>query len=399
MGFINTATTLTVTAKLTPLGRQRLVSNNNSLITSFSLGDSDSNYYATLALTTGQIPSEGGDLGPLSANTNSTTGNFDIKSSLILNQNGVTLKSVEPNSINILSEVSALGYTTISGSSLSQVKIDRNNYITDSLVNLFYSFGLPLNSSQDTTFTSTTYTNGGFSDTSVSGLAKTNIVVIGIKNSLFGELIDGKSIKLVLPTTGGTYSIYSTFQNTGESSASMDVALTDLAINTNQFGQNIAFLFSDTIKTPNGGSGSLSWGTGYGTVKPFSLNGKQKYNFQTESNTSTTADTLVGIVYLDKGLIVLTDPTIIANYGTTCTGATLTFDSVATSVYQSITCIAGRGEFGSSTNSTFSNGNIPRISEIGLYDNLGNLIAVGKTDRHVTKNINQFLAFGVNIQL
>jgi hypothetical protein len=58
----------------------------------------------------------------------------------------------------------------------------------------------------------------------------------------------------------------------------------------------------------------LSWGTGYGTVKPFSLNNKLLYNLQTNSNIGVSADTMVGVAYLDKGLIVITDPTIIANY-------------------------------------------------------------------------------------
>jgi hypothetical protein len=38
------------------------------------------------------------------------------------------------------------------------------------------------------------------------------------------------------------------------------------------------------------------------------------YNLQTNSNIGVSADTMVGVAYLDKGLIVITDPTIIANY-------------------------------------------------------------------------------------
>jgi hypothetical protein len=68
-------------------------------------------------------------------------------------------------------------------------------------------------------------------------------------------------------------------------------------------------------------------------------------------------------------------------------------------VFQNITCIANRGEFGNSTNTTFSTSDVPRISEIGLYDNLGNLIAVGKTDRHITKNVNEIKVFNVKISL
>ena len=68
MGFNNSTTVLT--AKLTPLGRQRLMTSTNNLITKFSLGDSDANYNATLNLTTGEIPGYGGDLTSPSGLTN-----------------------------------------------------------------------------------------------------------------------------------------------------------------------------------------------------------------------------------------------------------------------------------------------------------------------------------------
>jgi hypothetical protein len=34
-----------------------------------------------------------------------------------------------------------------------------------------------------------------------------------------------------------------------------------------------------------------------------------------------------------------------------------------------------------------------------LFDNLGNLIAMAKTDRQISKNANEFVAIGVKIQL
>jgi hypothetical protein len=176
------------------------------------------------------------------------------------------------------------------------------------------------------------------------------------------------------------------------------------ALATASFGFNVAPLFSDNILTPNGGNPTLSWATGYGTQKPFSLNGKRTYNLQTNSNLSVTGDTAVGMSYLDKGFIVITHPTIVNAVGDATTtgvttGITVTFDSVSTNVTQQITCIADRGEFGSTTNSTFGDGDVPRISEIGLYDSGGNLIAYGKTDRQITKNVNEFLALSVNIIL
>ena len=112
------------------------------------------------------------------------------------------------------------------------------------------------------------------------------------------------------------------------------------------------------------------------------------------------------MAYLDSGFIAITNPTIINDVlvsGTTLfsgvTATTLTFDSVSTNVSQVISCIAERGEFGASTSIYFGNDDIPKITEVGLYDDFGNLIAYGKTDRQITKNVNQFLALSIKITI
>lgn len=403
MGFNNLTPSINLVAKLTPFGRQRLVSTNTALISSFSLGDSDANYNATYALTSGQVPALGGDIGPLNSIGNGVTSNTKIKSLLFVNNNGVTKKAVEKNSINIISETLYNGLVTVSGTSLTKLSVDRENFDTDSFVNLFYSFGLPLNSKDDTTFTGITNALGGYGDTAYSALSASKIAVFAINNSNYGEMIDGKSIKFNLLTTGGTYTIYSTFEKKSISTKSEDVNTRDTSTNASVINNNIAFLFSDSISTPNGNP-SLSWATGWDTNKPFSINGKQFFNFQTNTNMGVTADTLVGVAYLDKGILVITNPTIVNNFinspttGIT-TGSSVTFNSISTDVYQNITCIADRGEFGVSTNPTIGSGDSPRISEVGLYDNSGNLIAFAKTDRHIMKNVNEFLALGIKISL
>lgn len=401
MGYIPSATTTTLTAKLTPMGRQLLVSTNNSLITKFSLGDSDRNYNVVSALLTGQVPSDGGDIGPSSAATNSVSSNYRIKSFLLLNSTGLLQKAVESQSNNITSEIQALGQTTLSGASLTHNLINRNNFNTDSLVNLFYSFGLPITAKQDLSYTSTTFNNGGFANTALSGVAQNNILVVGIPDSQYGEMLDGKAIKLMLQTTASTFTIYSTFQNKGIPTKVEDVNYRETSTTTQNINNNISFLFSDNIMKPNGGSdATLSWATGFNSVKPFSQNRKSLYNLTTDSNLAQSADTCVGVAYLDKGFLVITHPTIVNNFSLTATTATtITFDSIVTSVVQNITCIAARGEFGTSTNSTFSRGDVPSISEVGLYDDLGNLIAIAKTDRQLSKNVNQFMALGVKIIL
>ena len=400
MGYNNTATTLTLTAKLTPLGRQKMVSTNNALIKTFSLGDSDANYYTNLTLGTGQVPGIGGDIGPNSTVSNSTTQSVGMKTMLIVNSSGVLTKPVASQSINILSEITANGMVTVSGTSLVNSLVNRGDITTDNLVNLYYSFGLPLNTNDDTKYTGVTYMNGGFSDTALSALSTTKILVVAINNANYGECIDGKTVKIDLPTTAGTFTIYSTYQGGNNTLTTLDALISDNALQTNSFGNNVAALVSDNIMTPNGGDVTLSWATGYNTEKPFSLNRKQTYNFQTNSNLGVSADTLVGMVYLDKGFAVITNPTIVNAYtAPAATATTVMFNSVSTNVYQSVTCIADRGEFGSTTNPTFDIGDIPRISEVGLFDDMGNLIAVAKTDRHITKNVNEFLALGIKITL
>lgn len=400
MGFNSTATTLTLTAKLTPIGRQRMISTNNGLIRTFSLGDSDANYYTNLSLTTGEVPSTSGNIGVNNTNSNSTARLTGLKSTLIVNSTGLLTKPVASQSSSILSETQSVGFTTVSGSNLTYSIVNRTDYTSDEKTNLYYSFGFPLTETEKTTYTATTTTSGGYANTAFSGFAVDKILVVSIDNSTYGELIDGKTLKLDLATTAGTYTIYSTYQYGSQQLNILDSQYTDPNVSSTNFGLNVSMLVSDTIMTPNGGNPSLSWATGYNTNRPFSLNGKKAYNYQTNSNLSLTADTLVGVAYLDKGMLVITNPTIVNAYvASAVTATTLSFDSVSTGVYQIVTCIADRGEFGLSTNSTFQISNTPRISEVALYDDQGNMIALAKPDRQISKNINEFLALSIKISV
>lgn len=400
MGFNNSSANISLTAKLTPAGRRRFATNSsNTLISGFSLGDSDANYYASIPLSSGQIPAESGDIGSNSTASNSTAQVAAIKSFLVVNANGIVIKPIETRNSNVVVNTTSIGQVIVSGINLTHNYINRLNYNTDSLVNLFYSFGLPVNSKDDVKFTGTTFNNGGYADTSLSGLAQNNIIVIGINNTQYGEMLDGKQIKVHFETSAATYEIYSTFMNKDTSKEVQDANYRDTSIEATKIDSNIAFLFSDSIQKPNNDS-SLSWATGFGLRRPFSLNSKQLFNLQTDTNTSSIADKLVGIAYLDKGFIVITNPIITSAFTSSLTSATtITFDSVSTEIYQTVTCIADRGEFGSSSNSTFTSGDTPRISEVALYDNTGVLMAIAKSDRHITKNINEFLALGIKISL
>lgn len=400
MGFKNTGNELT--AKFTPIGRERLISNNSGLITKFSLGDSDANYFVTTPLGLGEIPTLGGDLSPTSGITsNSVTSNVKLNNQLYANATSF-FKNVESGSARLVTTFDELGTTTLSGTSMTFNKIVRSATTTDSLVNLYQSFKLPITSNNDYTFTGRTFNQGGWSNTALSGFAASSILAVGIPEAYYGDMLDGKEIRLtLLNTTGGTYTIYSTFQNKQGNLATDDNAYRESASQTKVFEPNYVMLFSDQIKRPNGDA-SKSWATGFGFTKPFTSKGKSRYNLTTNATLSQSADTAVGIAYLDKGFLVITDPTIVDNVDTTTsatTAATVTFNSVSTVVNQEITCIASRGEFTKSNNPTFADGDTPRISEVGLYDNTGNLIAYGKTDMHITKTANELKVFAVRISI
>lgn len=400
MAYQTSASTTTLLAKLTPSGRKKLVSSNTALITSFSLGDSDANYNCAIALDSGTVPSVGGNIGAETAYSNSVCSNVTLRSKLIVDASGTLLKSVEPQSSIISSDIVSLGRVTLSGNQMTQYKVERQNQSSDPLVNLFYTFGLPCDAASLTHFTGTTFANGGLSNTALSSLSNGTIAIISIDNAYYGELIDGKSVSVTIDTVLGSRTLYSTFENKGTSTITEDATFVETSETAATIGDNIAFLFCDAIKTPNGQETS-SWGVGINNFKPFSQNNKQLFNMVTDSNVGHVADTAVGVVYLDKGLIVITHPQIANNYFpyTHSASTVVNYSSVATAVSQNITCIAGRGEFGFSNNNTFTITDVPRITEIGLYDAEGDLIAIAKSDRHIIKPVNQFLSFGVKITL
>jgi len=399
MGYLDNTSGYELTAKLTPQGRIKLITNTNNLITQFSLGDSDAYYGAYTGLTGGQVPAISGDNEGIDVNNGGV--NYIFKSRL--NYKGsVGNKSVELGSISVNSNYAFIGYQNIqySGGNITQNVININNLTTDPLTNLYYSFGLPITSPQINEFTGKTVSVGGWSDTALSGIAQTNILVIGIDNSKYSELIDGKSIKLEMETSASTYNIYGTYENKGGSLTTEDSMIYDSSGNIMQFGPNRTLLFSDDILKPNGGDVTKSWSTGYATNKPFSINNKERWNIRTNTNINLTADKPVGIAYLDKGFLVITEPTIVDAYNSGfsgATGTTITYNSARNKVSQSITCIAGRGEFGTSTNNSWAPGDTPRITELGLWDNTGTLIAIAKLNKTYYKPSNDFVAFNVTI--
>ena len=251
MGFL-TGTTIELKAKLTPTGRRKLVSNDNTLIKNFALGDSDAYYGSYSGLTIGQVPSMGGDNNGLDVNNGGV--GYSLRS-LVVASPSSTLKSVDPASIAISTSFSNLGYKSLdySGGSITQNIVDLADVNSDTLTNLFHSFDLPITSTDFDLFTGKTLNIGGLQDTAYSGLAQTKILVIGIDDNEYSELIDGKSIKLDLETTASTFSVYSTYERNTRATSLLDSDIRETSSNISIFGPNRVLLFSDGVVRPNGG--------------------------------------------------------------------------------------------------------------------------------------------------
>jgi hypothetical protein len=429
MGFIDSATTVTIRARLTDIGRERLLTNSNTIFSHFVLGDSDANYNTSENLTTGRVPTNSGNLGANSLTNDNIYENVGVGSKLFLTVPPTTKKSVEINSSKINSEIKLVGENTVSGESLTYSQIDKtvtNNQNT----NYFKSLSLPIKKVDVNVFTGTTSQNGGWSDTPFSGLGVSKVLIGVIDNDKYGEIIDGKSVKLSIPvftgfTSGGTgtgittYNIYSTFPNTTIPKTDLDSDYIDRSSYPKSLFKrtiNVSYLVSDEIQKPNNDT-NKSWSTGYDTFKPFSLNRKELVNVQGVPSTGINADKIAGVIYLDKGIFAITDQTIVDNVATNFSGdveTTITnnslglyyytggsyncvVDSIQKDLVQNIVCIAARGEFYNSQNETLTVSDDVRISEVAITDVSGTVLAIGKTDRHIVKKKNDFVVFDVQI--
>jgi hypothetical protein len=143
MGLISTANTITITAKLTKAGRERIIEESNTIISNFVLGDSDANYKTDKTLGTGLIPVDSGDLGENGGVNNNIAEGINIKNTLYLANTQKKLKPVERGSYQLRGEVVNLGETIVSGSSLSFLTLNRTNTLSDK-TNYFKSLDLPI---------------------------------------------------------------------------------------------------------------------------------------------------------------------------------------------------------------------------------------------------------------
>jgi hypothetical protein len=167
-------------------------------------------------------------------------------------------------------------------------------------------------------------------------------LIFEIPNGVYGELIDGKTVKFTLPYFTGTvgsnlisnklgfYSyvnppqeieLYGTYNKSGLNKTNLDRVLseTDLSVkdigikpdlnNNLDYESNVVLLFSDVIKTPES---FTSWSDGYNEL----LDGARVFNPSAKRKAlyDYKKDEAIGFVVLDKGFIVITHPKIVDSY-------------------------------------------------------------------------------------
>jgi len=169
-------------------------------------------------------------------------------------------------------------------------------------------------------------------------------MIFEIPNNKYGEIIDGKTIKLELPyytgatssvadpkrlgimtgwTGPGTIELYGTYNTAGINNnldkklSEPDISVStlgvrpDLAtIGSTTYESNVVLLFTDAVQTPS--VNFNNWGDAYSEVingtRVFSPTAQEKptYNYKD--------DVCVGVAYLDKGFIVITHPLLVDSY-------------------------------------------------------------------------------------
>ena len=367
----------------------------------------------------------------------------------------------------VLLPFSATGWSTISGDTCRFTAVQKEANNGRPFSNLYPSFNLPTTCAQTQSYLSTWAKSG------MSAITQDNVIVMDIATNQYGELIDGRTLKLVLPVSSSTSSdghttLYSSYyepkpfssDNSSEAEYFGNPILRGNVVGTPGLpSSNVAFLFADSIKTPvvaTTNTNITSWADGWQSgVTPNGYDGGGVDNFRfsdtiSSSNTpkayALPEDIPVGVAYLDKGFVVITDQTLVnnflssggtedgsTNYGITGTSSGFTqlyytggtqFSGIGCTYYSfekewvmSINIIAGANEFYITENQTASSAEQPYygaggvetgiqyrtpfgdvnqvwdlsdvsssyITKVGLYDNQDKLLAVAIPNSPIKK--------------
>lgn len=209
-------------------------------------------------------------------------------------------------------------------------------------------------------------------DKSLTPVTNEMFLIYEIPNSAYGEIIDGKSIKLTIPYYTGTtnagiideklglstytgltqqLTAYGTYNKNGLNAVNLDRVLSELDLSVKDIGirpdiansltyeSNVVLLFSDTIASGT----TNSWADGHTDI----MNDVRVFNPASviKSTYDYKTDECIGFVALDKGFIVITHPKIVDSYFSKIFGGTITATTAsiatATKYYDFNTAITG----------------------------------------------------------
>lgn len=364
---------------------------------------------------------------------------------------------------------------TLFGGTFTFTLADRD-LSSDKKGNYFISFNLPEDTSQLSTGSTVSKLFPELQQLNVD-----RIIICPVPASSYSEFIDGRTVTLNIPQSGGTSMTSMSSVTLISSTYTSDKILKSET--SPLLGDNIAFLFSDTINRPYSGSvvnelgtviqmtSNTAWdpnpnnflqrpsATAYSEVKRHlaisgvstDLRTNASYsvsvpNGYPDNRTGYTYDIPVGFVILDKGIAVITHQTLVNNFpwnsGFTAsnnqayvdngqvsgktniyfTGITsgsdqaaqIEFYDINTSFKTTVVAVGMPREFFISNNPTWNRAaalasineqtgiisfDPVSITEVGLYNELGELVAVARLDRPVEKGYTDVLTFVLDIEM
>ena len=341
----------------------------------------------------------------------------------------------------------------LNGSGLSYSLCDRT-IGTDKNTNYFMSFNLPV--------TYSALPSGSTLALSSPEIFQINVdraVIVPIPRDYYNELIDGRSITFKVPQLSGTTdmsaktvvsSTYSTLQKKDS----------DIFLGSNiafLFSDDINLPYTGRTGGATYQSATTTWNASLYTDRPAAIpysdltsvdiftdkrpNASINYavpvtsTYPTNTNQGYNYDIPVGFVCLDKGFMILTHPSIVDNipwgqgveqisnvanttsattniYFTSTTKSDVTFMDINVNFKTSVVCIGLPGEFYFTSNPSWdlnknaqefnsgtNNFDSLYLTEIGLYNGKGELVAIAKLSEPVEKNYTNLITFNLDIDV
>jgi hypothetical protein len=436
MAFINTTyiSDITLDLTLSRLGRNYLFNNNaNSLrFQYFSIGDDDIIYDFNLensGVKEDFVPVMRGeydrvDYSLVNSCVKSVSTNVDVKNKIKKLSTGNVFfdrfVNVEPFSL-----INVLGNDTksINTDKYKFLLVDKND--NTKFNHLFRSFNLPYTIDEVNSF------NLKYSFTALRDLSEDRILVLDINKTEFGEVIDGKTINFSFYTQNPTLrrDIASSFfyNSSIENISDYNNLISDNNDFSQEFGStktgfdtnntNVAYLFCKQIKN-NVTNSNAFWETnsnlGNGNSdRPIGVFKKDgDFTLACGDNLTPNIDLAVGIAFLDKGLLVITNQDLIDDFisfiSSEASGTvndlkdyttfntvnynnnlSLSYKTYAYEYRQTGIIILTGEEFNFSVNPTFNkigSNDVVKISNIAVYNLNNELICYGKFSRPLTKS-------------